>query len=1082
MRTSLVPLVLTGTMVAIALGSIARLGDAPSARAQSGGRVAYRLAEEWPSAPGPRPVGFVRHPAGVAVAEDGTAYVADAERGQVHVWRGDRFVDVLGAPGSQPGQLRSPQGIAVLDGDVLVADAGNDRVQRFGSDGRHVASWTGFEEPWDVAVTADGLVLVSERGGDRISVLDGDGRRMGSLGRSGLQPGELHEPLGLTAWPDGRMAIVDSGNDRVQVWRLDGTPERVITNTTQLPLVDVAALGDNALLVVSLRRVTTYDAQTWNLRGVSGAPVPGGFSGVAVQPGDAVTPTIYAALNHDFLTGLRRFASPTLNPYEEWLDLPGPPGELVSPRRIAVEANEALLLDAWPRLLSWSTDGVARDQLQLASGSDVEPVGADYLVSTGESVRKQSASAELWSWRPMSDTVWVAGLARSPVDGRVFALDLRGQRVHVLDAEGAVLGDWPLAVPSGGYASYTDLAARPDGRLLLVNRSETRLEVREPADGRLVAAHDVQGIPLRAAPDGEGGAFVLTREGWVWRLGPAGEVRAWWDVAELAPDGRAAAGDLALAPRGRVLVADSGGDRILVFEADPDAVPPEPPQASGCSFTRDKRAAPPRITLGETVGVTLSVTGVCVDQGAETDVMLVLDRSGSMAGAKIDAARSAAVAFVGEMDYAVARVGLVLFNTEATLAMSLTNDAALVVDAVVSAEPPQGGTDIGEGIQVAAEHLAASGRSGVRQVMIVLTDGRPEGHDVDADAASDGARAAGVRVYTIGFGPDVDPDLLARIASGPDDYFFAPGPAELSGIYTEIARRISGGVIARTMVVTDVVPSNMEFLAGSDEPPVTSYADRILRWDLQNVTGAVELSYRLRPLQTGRWPTNVEARSRHTDGLGFPGELVFPVPYVVVVSPPRPVYLPLALKAHCRPREKHADVALVVDTSSSMIGDKLGAAKQAAHAFVALLDLPRDQATIIGFDRSARMATPLTADGARLRAAIDSLAITPGTVIDAGMRMAVDELTSRRANPANNHVLVLLTDGQNNAGREPVLAAADAARSAGITVFTVAFGADADRALMRQVAGDPRRAYLALTPGDLQQIYEQIAGRVGCTP
>jgi hypothetical protein len=75
-----------------------------------------------------------------------------------------------------------------------------------------------------------------------------------------------------------------------------------------------------------------------------------------------------------------------------------------------------------------------------------------------------------------------------------------------------------------------------------------------------------------------------------------------------------------------------------------------------------------------------------------------------------------------------------------------------------------------------------------------------------------------------------------------------------------------------------------------------------------------------------------------------------------------------------------------------------------------------------------------------------------------------------------------MTDGQNNAGRDPVLAAAREATAAGITIYTVAFGIDADRALMRQVAGSSSRSYLALGAEDLRRIYGQIAGQMGCDP
>ena len=45
---------------------------------------------------------------------------------------------------------------------------------------------------------------------------------------------------------------MDSGNDRVQIWRADGTVAQVITNTATWPFVDVAAYDAHSLLIGAL--------------------------------------------------------------------------------------------------------------------------------------------------------------------------------------------------------------------------------------------------------------------------------------------------------------------------------------------------------------------------------------------------------------------------------------------------------------------------------------------------------------------------------------------------------------------------------------------------------------------------------------------------------------------------------------------------------------------------------------------------------------------------------------------------------------------------------------------------------------
>ena len=47
-------------------------------------------------------------------------------------------------------------------------------------------------------------------------------------------------------------------------------------------------------------------------------------------------------------------------------------------------------------------------------------------------------------------------------------------------------------------------------------------------------------------------------------------------------------------------------------------------------------------------------------------------------------------------------------------------------------------------------------------------------------------------------------------------------------------------------------------------------------------------------------------------------------------------------------------------------------------------------------------------------------------------------------------------------------------------MFTIALGADADRALLTDMAGHPGNAYYAPGPQDLATIYQKVAGAVRC--
>lgn len=80
------------------------------------------------------------------------------------------FVRTWGSPGTGAGQFQGPEGIAAdTSGNLYVADAGNDRVEKFAADGTYISQWaTRHNEQLDlpsvpnsVAVGPDGVVYVS---------------------------------------------------------------------------------------------------------------------------------------------------------------------------------------------------------------------------------------------------------------------------------------------------------------------------------------------------------------------------------------------------------------------------------------------------------------------------------------------------------------------------------------------------------------------------------------------------------------------------------------------------------------------------------------------------------------------------------------------------------------------------------------------------------------------------------------------------------------------------------------------------------------------------------------------------------
>ena len=136
--------------VKLALGTPGRHSDT--------GEVKNWLVER---AAGPfnHPTEMLRHP-------NGDIYVTDGYRNaRVHRFAADGTLKTSwGTPGSGPGQFHLPHSIAVKDdGNLLVADRSNKRIQTFTPEGQYIGEWTGMGGPNDISRGKDGNFYIAEQ-------------------------------------------------------------------------------------------------------------------------------------------------------------------------------------------------------------------------------------------------------------------------------------------------------------------------------------------------------------------------------------------------------------------------------------------------------------------------------------------------------------------------------------------------------------------------------------------------------------------------------------------------------------------------------------------------------------------------------------------------------------------------------------------------------------------------------------------------------------------------------------------------------------------------------------------------------
>ena len=101
---------------------------------------------------------------------------------------------------------------------------------------------------------------------------------------------------------------------------------------------------------------------------------------------------------------------------------------------------------------------------------------------------------------------------------------------------------------------------------------------------------------------------------------------------------------------------------------------------------------------------------------------------------------------------------------------------------------------------------------------------------------------------------------------------------------------------------------------------------------------------------------------------------------------------------------------------------------------------PNDRIGLVGFAGAPYLVSPLTLDHDWLQQNLDRVkigSVEDGTAIGSALATSVNRL---RDQPSKSKIVVLLTDGQNNAGRIIPETAAQAAKAMGVKVYTIAAG------------------------------------------
>jgi serine/threonine-protein kinase len=185
-------------------------------------------------------------PGGLAFAPDGTLYIADLVGNKIWKRTPDGTLTLLAGTGEEAfggdggpasaAELDRPRGLAVEpDGDLLIADTGNDRIREvvhgsnvietvagtgdyygFSGDGG-LATHAKLSLPWGVAVGPDGTIYIADAGNDRVRSINTKGII------ATVVHADLDAPTGLAVTPSGDLYVVDFGGHWLRRIRVAGS-------------------------------------------------------------------------------------------------------------------------------------------------------------------------------------------------------------------------------------------------------------------------------------------------------------------------------------------------------------------------------------------------------------------------------------------------------------------------------------------------------------------------------------------------------------------------------------------------------------------------------------------------------------------------------------------------------------------------------------------------------------------------------------------------------------------------------------------------------------------------------------------
>lgn len=183
--------------------------------------------------------GYAFMPVGVAVDSQGNIFLSDSLSNGIYKFNSsNQFVKYWGGQGMTDGKFREPYFIAIdAQDNVYVADRQNNRIQKFDNNGNFLTKWGAnggnpSEDPllnWGMGdgdlflpigleIDAQGNVIVGDASNNRVEVFTSEGAYISQFGAFGAGNGNFFNPWDFAIDSSGKLFIPDALQNSVQVF------------------------------------------------------------------------------------------------------------------------------------------------------------------------------------------------------------------------------------------------------------------------------------------------------------------------------------------------------------------------------------------------------------------------------------------------------------------------------------------------------------------------------------------------------------------------------------------------------------------------------------------------------------------------------------------------------------------------------------------------------------------------------------------------------------------------------------------------------------------------------------------------